>query len=307
MRKKGLLLFVVMLFGVGLYAQQQVQNSLYYFNPLNYNPAYAGSRDMLTLGAVHRIQWTGIEGAPQTTFLTVHSPIGDSHLSVGGNLVYDEIGVSKTTRAYLDVSYYVQLNDRGHRLAFGLNGGVNMFDVALSELKTNNGSLIDPLQKDISNEMKGNFGAGIYYYGEKHYIGFSALNMLEHSVIDNDEYKMLEQKRHFYLSAGYVFDVNSALKIKPSALVKAVAGAPLELDAEVAGLLYDKLWIGVGYRHDEAIRGYLVANVTPEFRVGYNYDYVFNELGKYTGGTHEFMLSYDFGFNDYRFKSPRYF
>lgn len=303
---KKIILFLFLCISVGTaWAQQQAQNSLYYFNPLNYNPAYAGSRDALSINAAHRIQWTGIDGAPQTTFLTVHSPIKDTQLSVGGDLTYDEIGISKATSAYLDVSYYVQLNDMGHRLSFGLKGGINLFDAPLQELKAVDSG--DPLQYDIENKARGNFGAGIYYYGTQHYIGLSSLTLLEASVLDNDDINALEQKRHYYLMGGYVFDINSSLKLKPSGLIKAVEGSPLEFDAELAGLFYDRLWIGVGYRHDESVRGYLAAHITPQLRIGYNYDYIFNDLTKYTGGTHEFMIGYDFDFEKMRFKSPRYF
>lgn len=303
---KKIILFLFLCISLGTaWAQQQAQNSLYYFNPLNYNPAYAGSRDALSINAIHRIQWTGIDGAPQTTFLTVHSPIKDTQLSIGGDLTYDEIGVSKATSAYLDVSYYVQLNDKGHRLSFGLKGGINMFDAPLSELKSDNSG--DPLQYDIENKLRGNFGAGVYYYGTQHYLGLSSLTLLEASVLDNDDINALEQKRHYYLMGGYVFDINSSLKLKPSGLIKAVEGAPLEFDVELAGLIYDRLWIGVGYRHDESVRGYIAANITPQLKIGYNYDYIFNDLTKYTGGTHEFMIGYDFDFDKLRFKSPRYF
>ncbi len=317
MKKRGLLLFVATLFCVGLYAQQQAQNSLYYFNPLNFNPAYAGSRDALTIGAVHRIQWTGIDGAPNTTFLTVHAPIKNTHLSIGGDLTYDEIGVITTTSAYLDLSYYVQLNDRGHRLSFGLKGGLSNFDARFEELRgfQDESAQIQEALMSVQNKKKINFGAGLYYYGAHHYIGFSALSLLENSILDDDDYKgnvkdnvqQLKQKRHYYLAAGYVFDINSSLKLKPSGLIKAVAGAPVEFDAEIAALLYDRLWVGLGYRHDESFRGYITANVTRQFRIGYNYDYIFNKLGRYTGGTHEFMLSYDFDYDKLRFKSPRYF
>ncbi len=305
MKKSKLLsLFCIMLFASNIWAQQQAQNSLYYFNPLNYNPAYAGSRDALSLNAIHRIQWTGIDGAPQTTFLSVHSPIKDSQLSIGADLTYDKIGISKATSAYLDVSYYIQLNDKGHRLSFGLKGGINIFDAPLTELKA---IKPDPLQYDIENKLRGNFGAGIYWYGSNHYLGFSSLTLLEASVLDNDDINALEQVRHFYLHGGYVFDVNSSLKLKSSALIKAVKGSPLEFDVELAGLIYDTFWLGVGYRHDESVRGYLAANITPQLRIGYNYDYIFNKLTKYTGGTHEFMIAYDFDFNKSKFRSPRYF
>lgn len=301
------LLFLTLAF-IGLsqvWGQQQAQNSLYYFNPLTYNPAYAGSRDALSITALHRIQWTGIDGAPQTTFLNVHSPIGNSQLSIGGDLSYDKIGITKTTTAYLDVSYYIQLNDKGHRLSFGLKGGMNMFDAPLSQLRAEHPG--DPSQYDINNKLRGNFGAGIYYYGEKHFIGLSSLSILESSILDNDDINALEQVRHYYLMGGYVFDINSELKLRPTGLIKAVEGSPLEFDVELGALLYDKLWLGAGYRHEESVRAYVLANITPQLRIGYNYDYIFNDLTKYTGGTHEFVVSYDFDFEGIRFKSPRYF
>ncbi len=160
---KRLLILVCLAFSVAsLWGQQLEQNSLYYFNPLNYNPAYAGSHDVLSITALHRIQWVGIDGAPNTTFLTAHSPIKNTHLSVGGDLTYDEIGVSNTVRLNLDVAYYVQLNDKDHRLSFALKGGFNRFD---------------------AGKMKPNFGAGIYYYGTHHYLGFSALSLLNHDIL----------------------------------------------------------------------------------------------------------------------------
>lgn len=306
---KRVIFTILCLFAVGsLFSQQQAQNSLYYFNPLNYNPAYAGTRDALSFTALQRIQWTGIEGAPNTTFLTIHAPVGGKQLSWGADLTYDEIGITKTTSAYLNLSYYVQVNDRGDRLSFGLKGGINHFDAPLSQLQSNDPD--DPLQEDVNNKIRGNFGAGIYFYGERHFMGFSALSLLENSIIDNDEIKALEQVRHFYLVAGYVFDVSSVMKLKPTGLIKAVPGAPTEIDLELATLLYDRLWVGMGYRFDESpesLRGYVSAYVTPQLRIGYNYDYVLSDLSDYAGGTHEFMLGYDFGNSKMSFKSPRYF
>lgn len=306
--KKIVVVTIAMFFILGLgksWGQQQAQSSLYHFNPLTYNPAYAGSRDALSITAAHRIQWVGINGAPQTTYLSAHGPIGSSQLSVGGDITYDQIGISKTTSAYADVSYYVQVNENGHRLSFGIKGGINLFDAPLRMLHATDKD--DPMQIDINNKIRGNFGAGVYYYGPSHFFGVSSLTMLEASIFDKDQINALEQVRHYYLTAGFVFDISSTMKMRPTALVKVVKGAPIELDAEVGLLLYERIWFGVGYRHEESVRGYILANITPQLRIGYNYDYIFNDLTKYTGGTHEFMLSYEFNFDEMKFKSPRYF
>lgn len=288
--KKNLLLLSFLFILGNIYAQRQMQNSLYYFNALSYNPAYVGSQDALSVDVSHRIQWTGIEGAPRTTFLSVHSPIKKTQLSVGADLMYDKVGVSKTTAAYLDVGYHIQTNKNGNRLSFALKGGFSVFDLALSDLK----SPPDALKKDISNEMKGNFGAGLYYYGQKFSVGFSALSILKNSVFDEDEVvAFILEKPHYYLTAAYFFDLNNHIKFRPTAIIKAVEGESVSFEIDFGAFLYKKLWLGTGYRYEESIRGYLLVHITPEFRIGYNYEYIFNDLTKYTGGSHEFMLSYE--------------
>lgn len=302
--KKSVCFFVFLLALGQLFAQQQVQTSLYYFNTLGHNPAYTGTRDALAINLAHRNQWAGVNGAPQTTFLNIHTPIKGTQLSIGADLMHDEIGVSKTTAAYLDLAYYVQLDDKGNRLSFGLKGGFNIFDLTLSELNADP----DVFKQDVENKWRGNFGAGIYYYGQRHFIGLSALSLLKNSVLDsNTDIELLPLMRHYYLTGAYVFDISPSLKLRPTALVKIVEGTETNFDGELAAILYDKLFLGVGYRHDVSVRGYLIARLTPQLSAGYNYEYIFNDLGKYTGGTHEFMLSYDFEFNKKRYQKAKYF
>lgn len=287
---KKLAYILVFIFYTGHLVAQEVQTSSYYFNPLRYNPAYTGTRETLSMSISQQNQWNGIKGAPQTTFLSVHSPIGNSQLSVGADLMYDKIGVSKTTSAFVDIAYYIQLNEKGSRLSFGLKGGVNLFDIALSDLYADR----DILKKDISNEMRGNFGAGIYYYSPKYFVGISAMSLLKSSVLDSEaDIKLVPMMPHYYLTAGYIYDISENITLRPTALVKVTEGEKTILDAELALILYEKVYIGMGYQYENAMRGYAMLRLTPQLTAGYNYDYMFNDLKKYTGGVHIFMLRYD--------------
>lgn len=289
---------VIILVGVQVMAQRQVRLSEYYFNPLSYNPAYAGTRDAISLTATHRQQWSGIKGTPQTTYLSVHSPIGKSHLALGGDFAYDKIGVSTTTSAYLDIAYYIQVNDKGDRLSFGLKGGINVYDVSLSDLYGGT----DPLKKNVDNKLKANFGGGMYYYGAKYFAGISALSILESSIWDDaNDPKLGKLKRQYYLTGGYVFDLGTNFKLRPTAVVKLQEDEDTVFDGEVALNVHQKFWVGVGYDTDKDVRGYALFNVTPQFRLGYNYTYLSNDIGKYSGGTHEFVLGYDISRHKSRF------
>jgi len=288
-------------------SQQLLENSLYSFNVLNYNPAYAGSRDALSLSLVHRVQWTGIDGAPQSTFLTVHSPTTNHNLSWGLSAIREELGVTNVTGGLLNLSYRIQLNEKRDYLAFGIRGTMNMFDINISKL-----TALDPdfvLNNDINNELKFNVGAGIYYYGFNYFVGFSALNLLENSILDDagDNVPGFKTSRHYYFTAGYVFELSSTTKLRPYAKLKVAPGAPLGPEVHCDLLFFDKLWLGGMYRYEDVAGLKAIYHVNDQFRIGYGYDYVFNELTHYTGGSHEVLLTYDFDFSDRKFKSPRYF
>jgi type IX secretion system PorP/SprF family membrane protein len=286
------------------FGQQDEQMSLYMYNPLYFNPAYAGSRDAISTVALARFQWVGYKGAPMSQWFSAHAPILHKSMGIGGHVINDQIGSRTRTSVYLDVNSSIQLNKNQDRLAVGITGGFDAMGYDFS-----NSTVIDqtdPYYGSSFSTTKPNFGAGIYYYGKKHYVGFSVPRLFESKIEVNNILEKIT-KRHFFVSAGYVFDLNSVFKLKPSTLIKYTPNSPITIDANVSLLMYDKLWTGLMYRFHEAMGVNIVYNIKQTFSVGYVYDFPINGLRSYQSGSHEIMLQFDIKPKKQALTSPRYF
>lgn len=305
---KTYLVLLLLLWMTDFYAQQDAQYTQYMYNMDVINPAYAGSRGTLSLGLFGRSQWTNVNGGPQTMTFSADAPVG-KRVGMGLSMIADEIGPSKEQNIYADVSYTISTSQDG-RLAFGLKGGVtllnvNLLDVVLPQTATGD----DPLFDENINEAFPNIGAGVYYYNDNWYAGFSAPNLLKSEHLDKDNvYAKASEEIHYFLTAGFVFDLSSTLKLKPSFLVKAVQGAPISFDINANLLMYDRFEVGASYRWDDAVSMLFNFGVTRSFRIGYAYDYTISDFSNVnTGGSHEMILLYDIDFTKKNLKSPRFF
>ena len=299
----GLLLWIT-----DSYAQQDAQYTQYMYNMNVINPAYAGSRGTLSLGLLARSQWTNVNGGPKTMTFDAHAPVGKK-VGMGLSVIADEIGPAKEQNIYADFSYTLTTSQEG-RLAFGLKAGVtllnvNLLDVVLPQTATGD----DPLFDENINDAFPNVGAGVYYYNDKWYAGFSVPNLLKSEHLDKENINTkASEEIHYFLTTGYVFDLSSTLKFKPSILVKGVTGAPVSFDVNANFLMYDRFEVGASYRWQDAVSVLFNFGVTRSFRVGYACDYTISEFSNSnTGGSHELMLLYDISFSKKNLKSPRFF
>ncbi len=283
-----------------VFGQQDSHYTQYMYNMNVINPAYAGSKGITSIGILGRTQWVGVEGAPKTVTFSLHSPVGKA-VGLGLSVIHDEIGPVKEDNVYVDFSYTINTSEEG-RLAFGLKGGFSFLDVR--EL-----IIVDPDPLNIPiHESSPNFGAGIYYYTNKFYLGVSAPNFLEtrHLEKNGGVVSSASEKMHYFLTSGYVFELSDKLKLKPSTMVKATSGAPVSVDLSLNLLIDEKFEVGLSHRFDDSISGMVGFNVNEDFRIGYAYDYTTTKFGDYiNSGTHEIILLFDF--NRRNLKSPRFF
>ena len=300
---KKILLIIFILSSLVSNAQQDAQASMYFFNPLNYNPAYAGTRGSLNLTAVHRSQWVGWEGAPETQFLSIHAPIVRKRIGLGANLSYDNIGSRSNISAMGNFAYHLQLNSKSLRLSFGASAGINSNQYDFNGLIVNDNTDIHYLTSNKS--VSPNFGAGIYLHSNKGYLGFSLPRLIEKSIDNNTSTSFLQ--RHSYLTSGYVFNVNSVTDIKPSILIKYTQNAPITVDFNYSMFFYNKLWIGLMYRMHESVGFNCSFLVKEAFTLGYSFDYPINNLRFNNFGSHEILFSFDLRSKNRAFISPRYF
>ncbi|WP_306766631.1 PorP/SprF family type IX secretion system membrane protein [Tenacibaculum sp. M341] len=286
-------------------AQQDPQYTNYMFNTLSVNSAYAGSRGHLSVTALHRTQWVGIEGAPQTQSLTVESPIGNN-LGLGVAIVNDKLGPSR--EIYLDgnLSYTIRLNNKS-RLSFGLKAGARLLNVDLFDGFQTNADV-----SSINNRFLPTVGAGMYWRNDKTYIGISVPNFLTKEHFDRDSFnsntfEVSAERLHYFLIAGKVFDLSDSVKFKPAFLGKFVVGAPAIVDLSANFMLYDKFRIGAAYRWDDSFSGLIGLQLTPKLLLGYAYDLTTTRLGDFNSGTHEIMLRFELLTKEKQLKSPRFF
>ncbi|MEH6619898.1 type IX secretion system membrane protein PorP/SprF [Maribacter arcticus] len=303
---KQVVTIVTFCFGVFSYSQQDAQYTQYMYNTVSVNPGYAGSRGHISIAALHRSQWVGLDGAPKTQTFNVHSPIGYRGLGLGLAIVNDEIGPTSETNIDIDFSYTIWTSTEG-RLSFGLKASANLLDIKFSEL--NQYSTDPTLQQDIDNRLSPNIGAGVYYHTNKFYLGLSVPRFLETSHFQETNLSTAKEQMNLYLITGYVWDLNEFVKFKPTILTKLVIGAPVQLDVSANFMLNDKFIIGAGYRWDAAISAMAGFNVSNKFLIGIAYDKETTELGNaaFNDGSFEVIFRYDFISTKNNLKSPRFF
>lgn len=302
-----LTLLAIAVFGINQgHAQQDSQYTQYMYNTVNINPAYAGSRDVLSIFGLHRTQWVGLDGAPTTNSFAAHSPINDSNVGLGLSFVNDRIGPSDENSISVDFSYTVPTSDR-FKLSFGLKGTANLLNVDYTKL-----NIYDPsdirFQNNVDNKFSPNFGAGAYFHSENTYVGLSVPNFLETKHYEDDgNYSVAQERMHVYLMGGHVFDLSPSLKFKPSVLAKMVEGAPLQADISANFLINEKFTVGAAYRWSAAVSGMVGFQITDGLFVGYAYDAETTKLSHYNSGSHEIFLRFELFTRHDRVITPRFF
>lgn len=289
-----------------MHSQQDPHYTQYMYNMNVINPAYAGSKENLTMGLLYRKQWIEIEDAPTTFSLSGSMPVG-KNVGMGLSVISDKIGPVEENNVYGDFSYTLNLGGE-HRLAFGLKAGVTFQKVGLN-------SLIQPTLPDLdddafaqdTNNTKFNIGTGLFYYTERYYLAFSIPNMLKTVHLDYNGVKYGNEVQHYFLTGGYVFDLNPNLKFKPFAMVKSAFNSPTSLDVSTNFLFNQKFEIGATYRLEDSFGAMLNYAISPNVRIGYAYDHIVSDLNITTPSSHELILLFDLNFPKKVSRSPRYF
>ncbi|GAA4800232.1 type IX secretion system membrane protein PorP/SprF [Litoribaculum gwangyangense] len=295
------------------FGQQDPQFTQYMYNMSIINPAYATAEEgILNLGGLYRSQWVGIEGAPKTGTFFAHTPINEK-IEMGISFTNDNIGdVVNENNIYADFAYVLPVGIES-KISFGLKAGVTLFDTNFDGFILQSGGTNTDVAFDenISRAFP-NLGIGAFFFANNYYLGLSAPNMLstKHLEDQNGIKATGVENVHYFLTGGYVFDINQNLKLKPAFMARGVKGAPLALDVTANVLIDERIEAGLGYRLGDAMSALINFRVTPELRIGYAYDYTTTNLGDFNSGSHEIFILFDvdlFGFKNGYDRSPRFF
>ncbi|WP_430400635.1 PorP/SprF family type IX secretion system membrane protein [Flavobacterium sp.] len=301
--KTKIILIAILLSQALCFSQQDSQYTQYMYNTVNVNPAYAGSRETLSVFLLHRNQWVGLDGAPVTNNVSLNTPIGDSNFGLGFSIINDKIGPTTENQISADLAYFIQISEN-YKLSLGMKGTANLFNLDVNKLNIYDQN--DPQFQNLNGDFTPNVGAGVYLFSENTYFGVSVPNLFETKHFDDNEVAITREKMHYYIIGGHVFDISPSLKFKPAFLTKIVEGAPLQADITANFLINDKLTLGAAYRWSAAISGLIGFQISESWFIGYGYDMETTKLSNYNSGSHEIFLRYEL-FNNSRISSPRFF
>lgn len=310
-------------------AQQEILTTQWAYNKLTTNPAYAGAKDMFSARALHRQQWVGLDGRPITSVINIHSPLLNNRIGLGISYVNDKLGVMNTN--YLAMSYAYKLPfEKGSTLSMGFNLGFAAFKIRTTELEAINNT--DPILQQDLNKINFKAGVGMYYYGDKFYVGVSSPNIVPHNLIRSadvnslttDAGKDAKQSIHLYLIAGYAIELaEENFVIKPQVLFKSVVAgdrkAPWQMDFNLSLIMWQRLVVGSTFRttiankNDTDLENIASTDVMLGFYIGrkmlvsYAYDFTIGGIKNHDSGSHEILLGIDMDFKKKGAFTPRYF
>ncbi|WP_075348992.1 PorP/SprF family type IX secretion system membrane protein [Algoriphagus marinus] len=287
------------------FGQQLPQFSQYIFNGLHINPGYAGYKGEPYIQSTYRSQWVNFPGAPETFTVTADLSANEGTMGFGVSLMSDNLGPAKTTGGLLTYAYRIQTGTNSY-LGLGVSAGFSQYSI--------DGSMLDPndfpdseIPEGRINLLTPNLNSGLFFHNKKFYAGFSVYNMVGKKALEKEDVALAYHDFHYYLTAGYLFDLSTNVKFKPSFLIKEVKGAPTSYDINAMFLFMERLWVGGSYRSNmkiwndnlqdglnkrNAVAAIIEIFPTERLRLGYAYDHNLNVLNAYRNNSHELSVGF---------------
>jgi len=301
------ILFLMCILGQSGWSQNDRLYTMYVFNKLQYNSAYAGSKEVLNIGAHYRHQWEGIEGAPRTITAFGHTPLGQGRSGIGLSVISDDIGLVNSTTFRADYAYRIGFKNNS-TLSMGLGAQVelNRFDWTLADIDNIVDDLI-PFGEPSNSTF--DFGLGVYYSGPKFYVGYSMPRMLANSLSNHNmtDFRNINAMRIHYLMGGVVFPLGSKVHLKPSFLVSYIDNVPIEFDLNVSLLFLESFWVGASYRLGDSADAFVQFPLSRQLKVALGADFTLSELNTLTKGSLELMVEYMFVYDNEKINNIRFF
>jgi type IX secretion system PorP/SprF family membrane protein len=305
-----------------VFAQQRPQYTQYIFNNYLLNPALSGIENYADIKVGHRAQWSGIENAPKTYFLSAHwnlskeylwnnplslpekdeDPMSRSYLQnytpspahhgMGVMAVSDKTGPISRFDAGLTYAYHLQIGSKSN-LAVGLYAGVSRIALDLSTIKLETAA--DPaLANAVTSQFKPDVAMGVWYYSARFFAGASMQQILPQKLAftNSANYDTGKSLPHFFVTSGYKLFVDDKISAVPSFMLKRVEGLPLSLDMNVKFDYEDKIWLGGSYRSSDSFSAMLGFSFRKFVNLTYAYDLTTSELSTVSSGSHEIVLGF---------------
>jgi type IX secretion system PorP/SprF family membrane protein len=289
-----ILSILTLLFPLQLLGQMFPLSDHYVYDALAINPAFAGCHDALSATISYRNQWVGFKDSPKSQMLSIHTPFDNDRIGLGLLVEKNSIGIFKETSFIGNYAYRMELRDG--KLALGLGFGATLYNVAWNELAATDAGDAQLMNSNTSVILP-DFSLGAYYYTQKYFIGISMPLFLSHELDKNTgKYKIGNNFSgcNYFFTGGYEVVLSPLVKLQPSLLIKYHPHNPIQIDYTAQVSLKERIWMGIAYRNRDMLVGMLQCQLNYQLRMAYSYDFEFGNIGKYTNGSHEIVLSYVF-------------
>lgn len=329
-RFKYILSICTLSLSIGAFAQQEAQFSQYMQNYFLVNPAEGGTEEFIDIRLGSRTQWTGIEGAPKTMFVSGHAPIAKKTSrfedvkqmpfhGVGGYIMQDETGPSKRTSIYGSYAYHLPVSAKNDLvLSFGLNAGLKSYRLNEDEIEFYSENEFGSGQADnaiigIQNKVMPDVTAGIWAYSKDYFVGVSAFQLLQNKVTfyetsngtTNTTTDNLDM--HFFVTGGYKFHLkDTTWMLIPSFVMKQVSPAPIAFDINCK-LRYKAIaWLGASYRIQDSFIGMAGITAKKILEISYSYDFTTSNLSPFSKSTHEIIVGLNLPYHEHNPKPSQF-
>ena len=309
-------------------AQQKPQYTQYVFDNYLLNPAVTGIENYTDLKTGYRSQWSGLQGAPVTSFLSINAPIGrdfiegaasnmprggdmtpmsrlytqeymasEPHHGIGLMVISDKTGPITQGTISASYAYHLGLSPKLN-LAFGVSAGVNHVSLNTAEITLPDVQVDQSINNGVNSEWKPDLGAGLWLYGPNFYMGASAQQLLQQNFYlfretagnGSTSVDKIRTIPHYFFTTGVKLFLSDDLALMPSVLVKVINPIPTTFDVNMKMSFRDVFWFGGSYRKDDSFAILAGFNINATINVGYSYDITTSALNTVSNGTHEIIL-----------------
>lgn len=338
------ILFAGCVFPFAAMAQQRPHYTQYILNQYIINPAISGIENYTDLKLSTRDQWVGLKGAPRTTYLTIHTPLGKEdyrtsatsfqipgenprgkyywenytaaapHHGIGLSILNDRTGSFNRFSTSASYAYHLGLSPTTN-LAAGFAAGITQISLDKSAHNFDGyGDSFDPatgsaISREL-NKIRPDLSAGLYLYSRDYFLGLSAQQIIPQKLSFTDNATYVSEGRlipHLFFTAGYRFLMTEDINAIPSVMLKYVKGSSrndFQPEVNVKMQYRDLFWVGSSYRYQDGYAAMMGVTVSNFLNVGYAYDFTTTNLNTVSRGTHELLIGFLIG-NKYSEKCPR--
>ncbi|RXR19014.1 type IX secretion system membrane protein PorP/SprF [Flavobacterium amnicola] len=277
--------------GNSLFGQNDAKLSIFNYNTLIYNPAFAGSNYGPDVTGIYSTQWMGFEGAPETQFLSAHTMFNNKNVGIGLSFLNDKAGPIKQQNIEGNVSYFLEVN-RKVTISVGIKAGIRNFNADLKNLV-----VLNPQEQAYNTgniyDMSMILGIGTYIFTDNAFVGFSVPSIFKQKYY-NDKFTAVvtSEKQYYYINGGYKIDINQDFIFTPAFITRLTAGAPISTLGSLNLKWREKVAGGLNFELNSSIGAYFAIEALENFKVGYSYDTSINNSIKYNSGNHAIFLKY---------------